>query len=107
MASTRTDSAAEQDAQVQAMLGAWGLHLDFAPDIAGGGLFPYLEGMAGQAFGMALGKGGADTIIRALVAAIRARGGVVETGVAVSRILHDGSRATGIESPPVTMPRKA
>ena len=26
--------------------------------------------MAGQAFGMALGKGGADTIIKALVAAI-------------------------------------
>lgn len=83
--------------KVQAMLGAWGLHLDFAPDIAGGGLFPYLEGMAGQAFGMALGKGGADTIVRALVAAIQARGGVVETGAAVSRILHDGTRATGIE----------
>ena len=83
--------------KVQAMLGAWGLHLDFAPDIAGGGLFPYLEGMAGQAFGMALGKGGADTIVKALVAAVEARGGVVETGVAVRRILHDGTRATGVE----------
>ena len=82
--------------QVQAMLGAWGMHLDFAPDVAGGALFPYLEGMAGQAFGMALGKGGADTIIRALVAAIRARGGVVETNAPVARILHDASRATGI-----------
>ena len=82
--------------EVQAMLGAWGMHLDFAPDVAGGALFPYLEGMAGQAFGMALGKGGADTIIRALVAAIRARGGVVETNAPVARILHDGSRATGI-----------
>ena len=39
--------------KVQAMLGAWGMHLDFAPDVAGGALFPYLEGMAGQAFGMA------------------------------------------------------
>lgn len=85
-----------ESAKVQAMLGAWGMHLDFAPDIAGGGLFPYLEGMAGQAFGMALGKGGSDTIIRALVGAIRARGGVVETGVEVTRIQHDGGRATGI-----------
>lgn len=85
-----------ESSKVQAMLGAWGLHLDFAPDVAGGGLFPYLEGMAGQAFGMALGKGGADTMVTALVAAIRDRGGVVETGVAVARILHDGSRATGI-----------
>lgn len=83
--------------QVRAMLGAWGMHLDFAPDVAGGGLFPYLEGMAGQAFGMALGKGGADTIIRAMVAAIEARGGRVETGATVSRILHEGDRAVGVE----------
>jgi phytoene dehydrogenase-like protein len=83
--------------EVQAMLGAWGLHLDFAPDVAGGALFPYLEGMAGQAFGMALGKGGADSIINALVAAIKARGGVVEVNAPVARILQENGRATGIE----------
>ena len=82
---------------IRALLAAWGMHLDFAPDIAGGAMFPYLEGMAGQAFGMAIGKGGADTIIRALTAAITARGGTVETGTPVARILHDGTRATGIE----------
>ena len=82
--------------RVQAMLGAWGMHLDFAPDIAGGAVFPYLEGMAGQAFGMVLGRGGADTIIRAMVRAIKARGGVVETGASVARILHEGGKATGI-----------
>lgn len=82
---------------VRALLGAWGMHLDFAPDVAGGALFPYLEGMAGQAFGMALGKGGADTIVKALVAAITARGGSVQTGTPVARILHDGRRATGIQ----------
>ncbi len=83
--------------EVRAMLGAWGMHLDFAPDVAGGALFPYLEGMAGQAFGMALGKAGADTIVKALVAAITARGGVVEVNAPVARILHDGARANGIE----------
>lgn len=82
---------------VRAMLGAWGMHLDFAPDVAGGALFPYLEGMAGQAFGMVIGQGGADTVVKALVGAIKARGGVVETGAPVVRILHDGSRASGIE----------
>lgn len=82
---------------VQAMLGAWGMHLDFAPDIAGGALFPYLEGMAGQAFGMVLGKGGADTVITALVGAIRARGGVIECTAPVARILHDAGTARGIE----------
>ncbi len=83
--------------QVQALLGAWGMHLDFAPDVAGGAMFPYLEGMAGQAFGMVLGQGGADTVTRALVAAIRARGGVVETGTPVARIVHAGGNATGVE----------
>ncbi|MDZ4086386.1 MAG: NAD(P)/FAD-dependent oxidoreductase [Tabrizicola sp.] len=82
---------------IRALLAAWGMHLDFAPDIAGGAMFPYLEGMAGQAFGMVIGKGGADTIVKALVSAITARGGVVETGASVSRILREGGRATGIE----------
>ncbi|WP_135450271.1 phytoene desaturase family protein [Tabrizicola caldifontis] len=82
---------------VRAMLGAWGMHLDFAPDVAGGAMFPYLEGMAGQAFGMVIGQGGADTVTRALVAAIKARGGMVETGATVTRILHQGGRASGIE----------
>lgn len=85
------------DPKVRAMLAAWGMHLDFSPDSAGGALFPYLEGMAGQAFGMVIGAGGADTVTRALVAAIRARGGVVETDARVSRIIHDGRRAGGIE----------
>jgi phytoene dehydrogenase-like protein len=81
---------------IRAMLGAWGMHLDFAPDVAGGALFPYLEGMAGQAFGMVIGQGGADTVTRALIAAIEARGGVVETGVSVERIVHQAGRATGV-----------
>lgn len=81
---------------VQAMLGAWGMHLDFAPDVAGGALFPYLEGMAGQASGMALGKGGADTIVTAMVGAIKARGGVVDCNAQVDRILHKDGTAQGI-----------
>ena len=85
-----------ENPKVQAMLGAWGMHLDFAPDVAGGAMFPYLEGMAGQAFGMVIGTGGADTVTRALVAAIRARGGVVECGASVQRILHKDGRASGI-----------
>ncbi len=85
------------DPRAKAMLGAWGMHLDYAPDIAGGAIFPYLEGMAGQAFGMVLGQGGADTIISALVAAIRARGGVVECNAWVAKVLRDGDRATGVE----------
>lgn len=82
--------------QIRATLGAWGLHLDYAPDVAGGALFPYLEGMAGQAFGMVLAKGGAGAVTAAMVAEIEALGGRIECGVEVARIEHSGGAATGV-----------
>jgi phytoene dehydrogenase-like protein len=82
--------------EVKAMMAVWGLHLDFAPDIAGGAIFPYLESMVSQSFGMALGKGGADTIIKAMVAAITASGGEVKTKASVDRIIVENGRATGV-----------
>lgn len=85
-----------ESAEVKALLGAWGLHLDFAPDIAGGAVFPYLEGMANQSFGMVLGKGGADTLVKALVAMVEAHGGTVECKARVKRVLSEGGRASGV-----------
>lgn len=82
--------------EVKAMLGAWGMHIDFAPDIAGGAVFPYLEGMAGQSFGMVLGKGGADTMIRALSSMVTGSGGVIECGVSVETIRTQAGRAIGV-----------
>lgn len=86
-----------EDERVKAMLGAWGMHLDYAPDVAGGALFPYLEAMADQAYGMALGKGGADTIIRAMVTVIESLGGEVVTGAEAVRVISDGGKASGVE----------
>ena len=40
--------------KLKAMMAAWGMHLDFSPDVAGGALFAYLESMAEQSFGMAI-----------------------------------------------------
>jgi phytoene dehydrogenase-like protein len=85
-----------EDEGLQAMMGAWGMHLDFGPDVAGGALFPYLESMANQAFGMALGQGGADTIIRAMVRVIVDAGGEVRTGCEVTAIDVQGDRARGV-----------
>lgn len=89
------DETFEND-QVKATLAAWGMHLDFAPDIAGGAVFPYLEAMAGQAFGMVLGQGGADTIIKAMVKMIEARGGSITCNAQVNSINHAQGRAIGI-----------
>ena len=85
-----------ESAEVKATLAAWGMHLDFAPDIAGGAVFPYLEAMANQSFGMVLGKGGADTMIRALAKMVTDAGGTIETGAEVAEITTSGGAATGI-----------
>jgi len=81
---------------VRTTLAAWGMHLDFAPDIAGGAVFPYLESMANQSFGMVLGKGGADTIIRALAGMVTAAGGKIATGAEIAEISVTGGKATGV-----------
>jgi phytoene dehydrogenase-like protein len=78
------------------MMAAWGMHLDFSPDVAGGALFAYLESMAEQSFGMALGRGGAATVIDALVSYLKALGGELQLGRAVERIEVVNGRATGV-----------
>ena len=83
--------------RLKTMLAVWGMHLDFSPDCAGGALFPYLEAMADQLFGMALGRGGADTIIAALTRAIVAAGGEVRLNAPVQSILAEFGAATGVK----------
>jgi phytoene dehydrogenase-like protein len=85
-----------RNAKLKTMMAAWGLHLDFAPDIAGGALFPYLESMANQAFGMVIGQGGADTIVKAMVGAFAAKGGELILGTSVGR---QGDRGGAIGRP--------
>jgi phytoene dehydrogenase-like protein len=82
--------------EIQATMAAWGMHLDFPPDIAGGALFPYLESMANQAFGMVIGQGGADTMIKALVARLEALGGKVHLNTDVTEVRRESGRAVGI-----------
>jgi len=82
--------------KVKAMMAAWGLHLDFAPDVAGGALFPYLESMGNQSFGMVIGQGGADTIVNAMVGALKAKGGELILGDGASRIDVANGAASGV-----------
>jgi len=82
--------------KVKAMMAAWGMHLDFPPDAAGGALFPYLECMVNQNFGMVIGQGGADTIIKAMVGALKAKGGELWLGDRVTSVATSGEVATGV-----------
>jgi phytoene dehydrogenase-like protein len=85
-----------ENPKVKAMMAAWGLHLDFSPDVAGGALFPYLESMANQAFGMVIGQGGADTIIKAMTGLLASKGGSVILGAPVAAIETSAGAATGV-----------
>jgi len=89
------DARFEND-KLKTMAAAWGMHLDFGPDIAGGALFPYLESMANQAFGMVIGAGGADTIIRAMVKTLESLGGKLFTNSEVVQIKIDSGKAIGV-----------
>jgi phytoene dehydrogenase-like protein len=82
--------------KVKAMMAAWGMHLDFPPEAAGGALFPYLESMANQVFGMVIGAGGADVIIRAMTGLIKAKGDEIRHSP-VTKIESDSSGATGVQ----------
>lgn len=82
--------------KLKATMAAWGLHLDFAPDVAGGALFPYLESMTNQLFGMVIGKGGADTIIRAMTSLFAAKGGTLLLDAPVAAIEMTGGKASGV-----------
>lgn len=82
--------------EIRATLAAWGMHLDMAPDIAGGALFPYLEGMANQSFGMVIGQGGADVVVKAMTGRLEALGGTLTLNAEVSEIMRRDGRATGV-----------
>ena len=81
---------------LKAMMAAWGLHVDFTPDTAGGALFPYLESMANQAFGMVIGKGGADTIIKAMTGLLHELGGELLLDAPVCKIEQEKGRASAV-----------
>lgn len=81
---------------VKATLAAWGMHLDFAPDIAGGAVFPYLESMANQSFGMVIGRGGARTMISALAGFYEKAGGTLVTDAEVREIITENGTAVGV-----------
>ncbi len=82
--------------EIQALCASWGMHLDFAPDVSGGALFPFLESMASFANGMVLGRGGAATMIDAMVSLLEAKGGRVRCSAEVDRVVVEDGRAAGV-----------
>lgn len=84
------------DPRTRALLAAWGMHLDFAPDVSGGALFSFLETFGGEKFGMVIGKGGAVALVDALVGVIEAHGGSVHCNAPVTAVDVVDGAATGL-----------
>jgi phytoene dehydrogenase-like protein len=82
--------------ELHALLASWGMHLDLPPDLPGGALFCFLETFVSAAHGMALGKGGARTMIDAMVGLLRSLGGSVLCDSEVDGIVVEGRRAAGV-----------
>ena len=82
--------------EAKALVAAWGLHVDFGPDVSGGALFPFVETFIDMEAGMALAERGASRVVEALAGLLCAYGGEVRAGTEVRRVPTDGDRATGV-----------
>ena len=83
--------------EAKAMLACWGMHLDFAPDVGGGAMFPFLEAFTDMRTGISLARGGASRLIDALVGLFEEAGGELRLGAEVAAIAVEGGRARAVE----------
>ncbi len=72
------------------------MHTDLGPDQSGGGVFAWLLTMLGQEIGFPVPRGGAGELTNALVRRLESRGGRVECGRRVTKVLQAGGRAMGV-----------
>ncbi|WP_127125566.1 NAD(P)/FAD-dependent oxidoreductase [Georgenia sp. SYP-B2076] len=82
--------------ETRALIAAWGMHLDYGPDVSFGAMFPFVETFGDMEAGIAIARGGVSSLPEALAALVREAGGEVRTGARVERVTVDGGRATGV-----------
>ena len=72
------------------------MHTDLGPDEAGSAVFGWLLSMLAQDVGFPVPEGGAGMITTALVRRLTGRGGRIDCGRPVAKVLLRGSRAIGV-----------
>ncbi|MCT2276731.1 NAD(P)/FAD-dependent oxidoreductase [Micromonospora chalcea] len=80
------------------LLAGCALHTDLSPEEAGSGVYGWLLAMLGQQVGWPVPVGGAQRITDALVARLVERGGRIEYGARVERVLTARGRAMGVRT---------
>lgn len=82
--------------EAKSLLAAWGMHLDYAPDVAGGAVFPLLECYGDMLGGMSIVEGGAGRLPRVLAELVSRRGGEVQCGSPVTAVETDSGGVTAL-----------
>ncbi|MGH9245221.1 MAG: phytoene desaturase family protein [Acidimicrobiales bacterium] len=80
------------------LLGASALHTDLSPEGAGSALFGLIMAVIGQRHGFPVPEGGAQAYPDALVRRLEARGGRVECGQRVVRVIVRDGRAVAVRT---------
>ena len=83
--------------EAKSLASAWGMHLDFAPDVASGALFPLLELYGNMLGGMSIVEGGAGKLPEAVAKLLRGRGGSIRTGADVIQVMTGPEGVTGVQ----------
>lgn len=81
---------------VQDLFAPWVLHTGLGPESAYSGEMVKVIGFALEAAGAPIVRGGAQKLLDAFASLIRDKGGTIETGAAVVRVMRDKGRATGV-----------
>ena len=85
-----------EGAGAQLLLAGNALHTDLGPEQAGSAVFGWLLAMLGQSLGFPVPEGGAGQLAQALLRRLQSRGGSVEYGRPVARVLHARGTAVGV-----------
>ncbi|MFI5894989.1 phytoene desaturase family protein [Actinoplanes sp. NPDC051513] len=84
-------------AGAQLLFAGSALHTNLGTEQAGSAIFGWLLAMLGQSVGFPVPVGGAGQIIEALLRRLQSRGGTVEYGRTVTRVLHARATAVGVQ----------
>ncbi len=82
--------------EAQALLTPWPFHLPLSPDCSGGATFSFLESCVDHLNGLALARGGAGTLIQAMVKTLEEKGGQLMLGKWVKQVKVKKGRAVGV-----------
>lgn len=85
-----------ENEKTRALFTPWAFHLDYAPDVSVGAIFPLIEVISNQRNGMGVAKGGISNMIQSIVQMIKANNGEVMLNKKVEKIIVKKNKAVGV-----------